>query len=113
MRLLTQSNREFDRIRDAFRDARNQGYGIAPPSLEEMSLDQPEIVRIKYLVDELEGSPEKLWGANIFGKSLHHLVRDGIQNKLLTMPDNAQEKLRECLQRIINEGSGGLIAIIL
>jgi len=40
-------------------------------------------------------------------------VRDGIQNKLLTMPDNAQEKLRECLQRMINEGSGGLIAIIL
>jgi len=152
-RLLTQSSREYDRIRDAFLSARNQGYGIAPPSLEEMTLDQPDIIRhgnrfgvrlratapsfhvirvdvesevapivgtekqseelIRYLVDEFEANPEKLWEANIFGKSLHHLVRDGIQNKLLTMPDNAQEKLRECLQRIINEGSGGLIAIIL
>ncbi|MBT9135398.1 MAG: Stage IV sporulation protein A [Firmicutes bacterium] len=68
---------------------------------------------IKYLVDEFEANPEKLWEANIFGKSLQHLVREGIQNKLLTMPDDAQGKLRECLRRIVNEGSGGLMAIIL
>lgn len=147
------AKREYDKLKDALRDVKNTGYGIVPPSLDEMVLDEPVIIRqgnrfgvrlratapsyhmirvdvesevapiigtekqseelVKYLVDEFEANPQKLWDSNIFGKSLHTLVREGIQNKLLKMPDNAQEKLRETLQKIVNEGNGGLIAIIL
>ena len=52
-------------------------------------------------------------GIKYFGKSLHDLVREGIQNKLHRMPENAQIKLQDTLQRIVNEGSGGLICIII
>ena len=153
MRDYAQAKREFDKVKDAVRDSRNAGYGIVPPSLDDMDLDHPEIIRqgnrfgvrlratapayhmirvdvesevapiigtekqseelVKYLLEEFEANPEKLWETNLFGKSLHTLVREGIQNKLLRMPDNAQEKLRETLEKIVNEGSGGLIAIIL
>jgi stage IV sporulation protein A len=54
-----------------------------------------------------------LWETNIFGKSLHELVKEGLANKLMRMPEDAQFKIQETLQRIINEGSGGLICIIL
>ena len=54
-----------------------------------------------------------IWLYNIFGKNLHELVNEGLQNKLCKMPEDAQMKLQETLQRIINEGSGGLICIIL
>lgn len=68
---------------------------------------------VKYLMDRFEEDPKKLWESDIFGKSLHDLVREGIQNKLTEMPENARQKLQETLQRIINEGSGGLICIII
>ena len=55
----------------------------------------------------------KIWESNIFGKNLHELVNEGLQNKLYRMPEDAQGKLQETLERIINEGSGGLICIIL
>lgn len=66
-----------------------------------------------YIMAEFEDNPEKIWESNIFGKSLYELVKDGINTKLTNMPPNAQEKLQETLEKIINEGSGGLIAIIL
>ena len=68
---------------------------------------------VKYLLSEFETDPKKIWESNIFGKSLHELVNEGLHNKLYKMPDEAQMKLQETLQRIINEGSGGLICIIL
>ena len=68
---------------------------------------------VKYLLSEFENDPKKIWESNIFGKSLHELVNEGLQNKLAKMPEEAQEKLRETLERIVNEGSGGLICIIL
>jgi stage IV sporulation protein A len=68
---------------------------------------------VRYIVDEFEGNPTKIWQQNIFGKSLHELVREGIQNKLYRMPENAQVKLQDTLQRIVNDGSGGLICIII
>ncbi|MDD2376294.1 MAG: stage IV sporulation protein A [Clostridia bacterium] len=68
---------------------------------------------VKYLLSEFENDTTKIWESNIFGKSLHELVNEGLQNKLYRMPDEAQMKLQETLQRIINEGSGGLICIIL
>ncbi|NLN86391.1 MAG: stage IV sporulation protein A [Syntrophomonadaceae bacterium] len=68
---------------------------------------------VRYMLDEFEENPTKIWESNIFGKSLHDLVREGIQNKLHRMPENAQVKLQDTLQRIVNEGSGGLICIII
>ena len=68
---------------------------------------------VNYLLAEFESDPKKIWESNIFGKNLHELVNEGLQNKLYKMPEEAQEKLQETLERIINEGSGGLICIIL
>ena len=68
---------------------------------------------VNYLLSEFENDPKKIWESNIFGKSLHELVNEGLQNKLSRMPEEAQAKLQETLERIVNEGSGGLICIIL
>lgn len=68
---------------------------------------------VKYLLAGFEDSPEKIWESNIFGKSLSELVNEGLNNKLYKMPEEARGKLQETLQRIINEGTGGLICIIL
>ena len=68
---------------------------------------------IRYLLNDFESDPTKIWESNIFGKSLHELVNEGLNTKLGKMPDDAREKMQETLQRIINEGSGGLICIIL
>ena len=68
---------------------------------------------VHYLLKEFEVDPKSIWDTNIFGKSLYDLVNEDLRNKLLRMPDDARFKLQETLQRIINEGSGGLICIIL
>ena len=153
MKVLVKAKSEFDKIEDAIVSAKSQGYGIVPPSLDEMILDEPEIIRqgtrfgvrlratapsyhlirvdvesefapivgtekqsedlVNFLLEEFEDNPDKIWDSNIFGKSLHSLVKDGIQTKLGNLPPSAQVKLQETLEKIINEGSGGLIAIIL
>lgn len=153
MKDLTYAKREYDKVADALRMVKLTGYGIAPPVLDEMALDEPELIRqgsrfgvrlkavapsvhmirvdvesefapivgterqseelVKYLMQDFEEDPQKIWNSDIFGKSLAAIVREGISGKLSMMPENAQYKLRETLQRIINEGSGGLIAIIL
>lgn len=150
---FSRAKTEYDKVQDALEQVKTAGYGIVPPLLEEMSLDEPEIIRqggrfgvrlrasapslhmvrvdvkseftpivgsekqsedlVNFLTEEFEENPEKLWESNIFGKSLYDLVQDGITGKLGNMPPNAQGKLRETLEKIINEGSGGLIAIIL
>jgi stage IV sporulation protein A len=68
---------------------------------------------VRYMLDEFDENPQKIWSSEIFGKSLHDLVREGVQNKIHRMPENAQAKLQETLQRIVNDGSGGLICIII
>ena len=68
---------------------------------------------VHYLLEEFEADPVKIWDSNIFGKSLYELVNEGLHNKLSRMPEEARCKLQETLQKIINEGSGGLICIIL
>ncbi|ADL07742.1 stage IV sporulation protein A [Thermosediminibacter oceani] len=153
MKDLTKAKKEYDKVAKALDDVKKVGYGIVPPQLDELTLEEPEIIRqgsrfgvriraiapsihmiradiqteispiigtekqseelISYLMSEFENDPEKIWQTNIFGKSLQDLVREGIQNKLLHMPEAAQSKLQETLQRIVNEGSGSLICIIL
>lgn len=68
---------------------------------------------VKYLISEYEDAPEKLWESNMFGRSLYDLVSDGMKAKLEHMPDESREKLGETLERIINEGAGGLLCILL
>ena len=144
---------EYDRIAPAMEEVKSKGYGIITPSMDELILDEPEIVKqgskfgiklrakapsihmimtnvetevsplvgsekqseelVKYLLEEFENDPKKIWESNIFGKNLHELVNEGLQNKLERMPEDAQMKLQETLERIVNEGGGGLICIIL
>ena len=150
---LSEAKREYDKISNALAQVRQTGYGVVSPGIEELSLQEPEIIRqggrygvrlraaapsihliradietevnpivgsekqseelVHYLLSEFESDPTKIWESNIFGKSLHELVNEGLQTKLNKMPDDARMKIRETLTRIINEGSGGLICIIL
>ncbi len=68
---------------------------------------------VMYLLNEFEENPKDIWDSNIFGKSLHELINEGLHNKLYRMPSDARMKLQETIERIINEGCGGLICIIL
>jgi len=68
---------------------------------------------VKYMLKEFEEDPKSIWESNMFGKSLYELVNEGLHTKLEHMPDESRAKLSETLERIINEGSGGLICIIL
>lgn len=68
---------------------------------------------IKYFLDEFEEDPSKIWQSNLFGKSLYDLVNEQLQGKLNSMPENVRQKMRRALERIINDGSGGLICIII
>lgn len=68
---------------------------------------------VKFLSDEYEENPTKVWEYNMFGKSIYDMVNDGMNAKLLHMPDESREKLGETLGKIINEGSNGLICILL
>ena len=68
---------------------------------------------VKYMLKEFEEDPQSIWQSNMFGKTLYELVNEGLHTKLEHMPDASRKKLSETLERIINEGSGGLICIIL
>ena len=68
---------------------------------------------VQFLLKEFEEDPQKLWESNMFGKTLHELVSEGLTSKLSHMPEDARTKISETLEKIINEGSGGLICILL
>lgn len=150
---LARIKKEYLRIADALEQVEQTGYGIVMPSVEQLSLEEPEImkqggkygVRLKahapsihlikcntytevapivgsesqseelvmYLLKEFENNPSEIWNTNIFGKSLNSLVNEGLNNKLYRMPDDARNKFRETIERVINEGCSGLICIIL
>ena len=150
---LAQMKAQYDKVSFALHEVMEKGYGIVSPSTEELTLDEPKIVKqggrfgvklkasapsihmiradietevspivgtekqseelVHYLLSEFETDPTKIWQSNIFGKSLYELVNEGLHNKLSRMPESARMKLKETLQRIINDGSNGLICIIL
>ena len=150
---LAEIRRKYQKIQGALEEVEATGYGIVMPSLEELTLEEPEIVKqggkygvklnasapsihmmkatintevspivgsekqsedlVMYLLKEFEENPKKIWESNIFGKSLHALVNEGLHNKLYRMPQEARQKLQETIERIINEGCNGLICIIL
>lgn len=132
---------------------RETGYGLVPPQLDELTLQEPEIigkggkfgVRLRasapslhlirvdiqtevsplsapnnslkkcfgYFMEGFEQDPQKLWQSNLFGKPLSDLVREGLSNKLMHMPEDTQLKVQQTLEKIINEGNGGMVCILL
>ena len=68
---------------------------------------------VKYMLREFEEDPRRIWESNMFGKSLYELMNEGLHTKLSNIPEESRKRLSETLERIINEGSGGLICIIL
>ena len=150
---LSKTKREYMRIKDALDEVEATGYGIVMPSIEELSLEEPEIMRqggrygvrlrasapslhimkanittevspivgsekqsedlVMYLLKEFEENPSQIWDSNIFGKSLHELVNEGLHTKLARMPQEARLRMQETIERVINEGCSGLICIIL
>ena len=68
---------------------------------------------MQYLLSEFENDKAGIWTTEIFGKSLHELVREGLSTKLTHVPEDVRAKLQESLQKIINEGNGGMICILL
>ena len=126
---LAKAKREYEKVRSALEQVEATGYGIVMPTVSELKLEQPQIVRqgtnygvrleacapsiqmmkatihteispivgtekqsedlARSLLAGFEDDPEKLWESNIFGKSLHELVNEGLQNKLLHMPHRA------------------------
>ncbi len=68
---------------------------------------------VKYLQDEFDTNPDAVWQTNMFGKTLNDLVNEGMQGKINAMPVEAQRKMRKTLGRIVNEGKGGIICILL
>ena len=150
---LSVMKQRYDKVAEAIEQVNESGYGIVAPTIDDLTLEEPEIVKqaggygvrlkasgpsihmiranveaqvspivgterqseelVKSLLKEFEEDPKKIWDSNMFGKSLHELVGEGLNNKLSHMPADARGKLSETLQKIINEGSGGLICILL
>ncbi len=75
---------------------------------EKQSEEFVDFLKSEYAVD-----PERLWDTNFFGKTLRELVRDGLTAKIMQMPPDAQEKVRQALGKMLNEGGGGMICILL
>ena len=150
---LAAVKKKYEKVQSALDEVEATGYGIVMPSIDELKLEEPEIVKqggkygvrlraeapsihmmsarinteispivgterqskdlVMYLLKEFEENPTKIWESNIFGKSLHDLVTEGLHTKLYRMPTDARMKLQETIERIINDGCGGLICIIL
>ena len=153
LRRLAVVQEEYNKIEGALRDAEQKGYGIVMPDIEDMTLEEPRIVKqaggygvklragaqsihmiranisaevspmvgseqqsedlVKYMLREFEEDPKKIWESHMFGKSLYELVNEGLHAKLAHMPEVSRAKIGDTLEKIINEGSNGLICIIL
>ncbi len=150
---LSESKVEFDKFAKAIEDVNSGGYGIVLPDVEDMTLEEPEIIKqagaygvklkasapsihlirasieteinpivgtaersqemIKYILEEFEDDPKKIWQSNMFGRTLYELVNEGLHAKLEHISPESRVKLSDTLSRVINEGSNGLICIIL
>ena len=150
---LSKIKTKFDKFNSALGEVERTGYGIVMPDIDELTLEEPEIVKqggrygvklkaqapsihmircntrtevapivgsesqsqelVMYLLREFQENPAKIWETDLFGQSLHELVNEGLRGKLERMPDEARDKFRETIERVINEGCSGLICIIL
>lgn len=150
---LAASRQKFSKFEEAMAQVEETGYGIVTPCVEDMTLEEPEIVKqagsygvrlrasapsihlmkadikaevspivgsekqsedvVKFLLREFEEDPAKIWQSNLFGKTLHELINESLNAKLNHMPNEARKKLCGTLGKIINDGAGGLICIII
>ena len=153
LRKLAYARKRTEKLLDAVDQVEATGYGIVLPTMEEMVLEEPEIIRqgqqygvrlkasapslhimkvdvetevrpivgseqqsselVDAMLGDFESDKQAIWDTNIFGRSLSSLVADGINNKLMSVPAEAEQKLRKTLGRIVNEGKGGVICILL
>lgn len=153
LRKMASARRRTAKLLDALEQAESTGYGIVYPTMEEMNLADPEIIRqgqqygvrlratapslhimrvdvetevspivgseqqsselVGNMLADFERDKQAIWDTNIFGRTLSSLVADGISNKLSGVPVDAENKLRKTLGRIVNEGKGGVICILL
>jgi len=150
---LSEVKKEFDKFAQAIDDVNTGGYGVVLPSIEDMTIEEPEAVKqsggygvklkasapsihlikanietevspivgtaeqsqeiVKNMLEEFEDDPQRIWESNMFGKSVYELVNDGLHKKLDHISQESRVKLSDTLTRVINEGSNGLICIIL
>ncbi len=154
IKALANAKLEWDKLKSALAQVRENGYGVVEPTMEELQLSEPQIVKlggnrygvkikanapslfimqvnvetelnpmigseqqskdlIDYLNKEAVSNPQGMWETNMFGRTLSDIVREGVIGKINSMPVDAQRKMRKALGRIINEGKGGLICILL
>ena len=153
MKEFLSAKQEYDRVSGALREARQTGYGLVQPSVDEMDLLEPEIIQqgnrfgvrlrarasglhvirvdvesevspivgteeqsaalVSHLTGTFEHDPAAIWQTNIFGKPLYDLVREGMQGRIATLPEDVRQRLQETLERIVNEGCNSLICIML
>ena len=144
---------KFAKIKDALTDAEEKGYGVVLPSIDELSLEQPSLIKqggrygvklkaqapslhiikvdvsaevaptvgsekqgqdmVDYISTKYEENPQNIWQTDMFGKSLHDMIDEGMKDKMKGIPDDTQKKVRKTLTRMVNENKGGLICIIL
>ena len=150
---LVKAKKLYDRVGQAFSDAREFGYGIVPPDHDEMSLSEPKVVKksgrvgvnlhadapsyhvirvdlsgevrpalgneeqseafVRTLAEGMTTEPERAWNTNMFGKTLRELLGEELFHKNRSMAENVQKKMRKTVTRIVNEGKGGVICILL
>ena len=143
----------FDDYKEAIEECKSTGYGIATPTVEQMTLNTPEIIKqgsrygirlkavapsihmikvdvesafepiigseeqskmlLDKIMDDYEKAPEDIWNSAIFGRKLSDVVNDGIKAKLYLLNEESQYKFRESLEKVVNKGHGGILAIIL
>ena len=153
IKTLSFAKKEYDKLESALKQVDETGYGIVVPSTDELTLEEPQIVKqggkfgmklkatapslhimrvdieteispivgtqqqgeemAQQLMSQFENNPQAVWETNIFGKSLNSLVNEGINSKIYMMPSEAQRKMRKTLGKIVNEGKGGIICILL
>ncbi len=150
---FSENKKRFAKIKSALEDAENGGYGVVLPTVDEMNLEEPVLVKqggrygvklkasapslhimkvdvstevaptvgtekqgedlINFIMNKFEDNPAGIWETNMFGKSLHDLVNEGLAGKLTALPRDAQGKMRKTLTKMVNENKGGMICILL
>ena len=150
---LAASKCAYDKLAQAFEEAKTNGYGTVAPLASETALDTPKLVKkssgygvsfkanapsyhiirvdvsgevspiigtqeqgeefLKQTLADYETQTDKVWDTNIFGKSLKDLVSEGLLRKSEAMPQEIKKKMRRTVTRIVNEGKGGVICILL
>ena len=143
----------YSKVGDALKLTEQCGYGISIPTIKDMSLSTPELIKqgnrygikikatapaihlvqveiestfepiigsieqsqalIDHMLEDYEDNPEKVWNSEIFGRKLCDVINDGIKAKINAVPDIVQCKYKESISKVVNNGKGGVISIIL